>query len=242
MFRRSSVRVYRMRSSSAGGVRHGKAVEVSGPKYHATIKRRAAAVRGLQSGGVVQPDSVSFGHERVLWLQPDVQLPSVGHVDTAQWSVEQTLVFARSLLEALSEMHEGGLVHGQLDTATVRVRMSGGVPRAVITDIPPVVVSGWSEHAAPEVQLGEGVSSASDIFGAGYVIASVLSGRAIDGAGRHPSWLREEPGAVDFRLPAGAAWLAPLLEPLLRRRPEDRPYDAFLVAQQFARALGEASA
>ena len=220
-------------------MKHGRAIEVTGSRYLPTLKRRAAAVRSLTSSGVVQPDSVSFGAQRVLWLQPDVGLLSIGHVDTASWSPGRCLVFARSLFEALSEMHEAGLVHGQLDTSTVRVRMDGDLPRAVITDIPPVVVSGWSEHAAPEIQQGEGVSSASDIFGAGYVVASVLAGSAIDGAGRHPSWLRDEPGPVDFNLPAEAAHLHPILVSVLSRRPEDRPYDAFMVAQQFARALGE---
>ncbi len=242
LVRRPGLSEYRAKGrDQRGHFRQGRCYVLDDVRLIAAAERRYLQASLLNLPDFLGPDSVTVGSASMSWVQSHSGLPSLSSMLAEfDWSQTQILRFGRSLFERIAELHAGGLVHGDINLESVLVRWDRIGPMPVISHLPPVLLSGWSPHAAPEIQCGRSASSLSDIFGGGYVVASLLAGAPLDGLGRHHSWLEGSSGPVD--LPVSEHSLLPFVLPLIARHPADRPQNAWAVAKGYARAMGELAA
>lgn len=140
------------------------------------------------------------------------------------------------ILEALVDLHDAGLIHGDLRADNV-VISSDGVPTLLV----PCIAEAYSSsdrvrqallpkngpYLAPECHRGEGLSRSSDLFAVGVVLYEMLVGeppfRASTGSehansGSVPSITR--------RVPTAPAVLDRIIEKALCKNPADRYPDA----------------
>jgi GH18 family chitinase len=132
--------------------------------------------------------------------------------------------FADSLLEAMARIHRAGIVHRDLKPTNVLVDADGSAhvldfgiatpadPNADNADSAVPESMGTVGWRAPEVQRGEPVTVAADVFGWGLLVAYAATGR-------HP-FARDggtEPVALQRNIASGAPTLDSLPEPLRNR-------------------------
>ena len=140
---------------------------------------------------------------------------------------------ARSLCDALSHIHQIGLVHRDVKPSNVLVSDD---ERVVLGDFGVVkdpdsidktavgVVVGTLAYAAPEQIEGESVDSRTDLFGLGATLYFVLTQRRpFEGLDRDLSALPAPPSRVDPGIPAD---LEGMVMRLLAADPSHRPRDA----------------
>ncbi len=155
------------------------------------------------------------------WLEGSTLDELLGEADP-----EMALAWTRDVLGALAQLHGAGLVHRDLRGPNIVV--SDGAAHLVDLDL--VAESGAGAagtvlHLAPEVRLGHPHGPAADLFSLGVTLAlGLLGDPPLALATRFPGhdfW--KASGLDPSRLPAV---LAPLIQRLVRRRPQDRPADA----------------
>ncbi|WP_354637143.1 serine/threonine-protein kinase [Kitasatospora camelliae] len=146
------------------------------------------------------------------------------------------LLLLAGIAEALQAIHTAGVVHRDLKPANVLIAPDGprvidfGIARAA--DASPLTGTGLRIGSpgfmAPEQALGLPVTSATDVFALGALIAYTGSGTTPFGSGPEPVPLyrvvHEEPDLS--RLPYG---LHDLVRYCLAKNPEDRPDTAWLI-------------
>jgi transcriptional regulator with GAF, ATPase, and Fis domain/tetratricopeptide (TPR) repeat protein len=149
---------------------------------------------------------------------------------------------AAQLFRTLTHIHEHGHVHGDLNPANLVVSTRAGLPHLCLLDFGvsaeahrPGTVSGALPYLAPERLEGGAPSVASDLFGAGVLLAEAITGEhPFPGYPRTP--VRALPRWGDER--PLARTLRPLVERLVAAAPEDRPSSALEAHQELERLIG----
>ncbi|MFG2871067.1 serine/threonine-protein kinase [Streptomyces sp. NPDC048338] len=158
--------------------------------------------------------------------------------------VRTVLLLVAGIAEALEAIHRAGVVHRDLKPANVLIAEDG--PRVIDFGIARAADAGaltgtglrigTAAFMAPEQALGRPVSSATDVFALGALVAYVSSGEAPFGAGPESTALyrvvHEQPDLtqVPHDLRDLVAWC-------LAKRPEGRPGTADLIAAVHAHPL-----
>ena len=159
--------------------------------------------------------------------------------------VEEALLIAKQIAEALEAAHEHGIVHRDLKPANVKVRVDGtvkvldfGLARvmesapaaATLTNSPTLsmvatqagVVLGTAAYMSPEQARGFQADHRSDVFSFGVVLYEMLTGRQPFGGETAPDVMASVL-ARDADLAALPADLNPRLVELLRRCLDKHP-------------------
>ena len=174
-------------------------------------------------------------------LQDDLQ-PSTAR--TWRSCIDTLTDVARSV----SQIHQAGLIHGQLDPTTIRVALG---KETVITSFglasfdhnhrssaAPEQLTTRHHYLAPEVLQGEPADQRTDVYGLGMTLHAILSGSVPFAGAADFSELSEQIGNAD---PIELAEHIPLevrgvVQQAISKRPQDRHLDAtaFLLDLQTA--------
>ncbi len=218
----------------------------------AALARAVAGARAPHVGALIELGRDATGAEPVAYLAAEYSpLGSLaGSVSgPPALSVAARLELLAGAAAGAHELHEAGLVHGDITPASV-LRARGGIlappapsdaePGATATAQPPERL----ETLDPAVVRGEGRSRATDLWAMGATVHLVLTG----GASLHPGLAGDdpltaaqrvlfEPPVIDPSLPADHA---AVIGACLRPDPADRPPSAAALADQLHRLAGAA--
>lgn len=158
-------------------------------------------------------------------------------------SWEDTITFSRQVCEALHFAHEAGVVHRDLKPANLLLSKSGKVKltdfgiardsnRTALTAAGKTV--GTFAYMAPEQITGKAsITRKTDLYALGCVMFELLTGQTPFSAETAPETLfkhlEEDPPRVRELVMECPVWLEQLIDQLLSKEPEDRPYDALAV-------------
>ncbi|EGX56663.1 serine/threonine protein kinase [Streptomyces zinciresistens K42] len=202
--------------------------------------REARAVARVPHPHVVAVHDLVEAEDRLWIVMELVDGPSLGHHVAANGPLppQHTAALGVQILDALGAVHAAGTLHRDVKPANVLLRRSGD---AVITDFGIAALDdgefltttgelvGSLDYMAPERVTDDPVGPASDLWSLGATLATVCTGRSPFRKQGRPATLHavayEEP-LLDDRIGP----LRPVVEAMLRKRPEERPSAADLRA------------
>ncbi|HEY4556184.1 MAG TPA: serine/threonine-protein kinase, partial [Lysobacter sp.] len=148
---------------------------------------------------------------------------------------DEAVRIARQIAEGLAAAHAKGVVHRDLKPANVLIDREGdayitdfGVARSLasggLTQSGTVV--GTPDYLSPEQARGEAVDARSDLYALGLILYEMLTGAMPFAGGTIPEILAQRmlrsPPPVTQARPATPAWVARLVDRLLRPQPAHR--------------------
>ena len=149
----------------------------------------------------------------------------------------EALAIAAQVATALDELHRGGLLHRDVKPGHIFLQHTGhGLPRVQLLDAgiasaisarggPPLY--GTPGYVAPEQLLGTLVSFRSDLYALGCVLYRMLTGRsAFEGETDADRLEAQRVGPVPPLPPTLPPGIRQLLQSLLAREPQERPFSA----------------
>jgi serine/threonine protein kinase len=152
--------------------------------------------------------------------------------------LDQALPLIRDMVEALSAAHQQEIVHRDFKPANVMMIKESGVEKAMVTDFglalslspsqtaePLDKTEGTPAYMAPEQATGQPVTTATDQFPLGLVIAEMLTGTPLRPDRKDPQKLREQLDAWIRAQPKER--LTPNAQEVIRRCLQFRPEDRF---------------
>lgn len=162
---------------------------------------------------------------------------------------EQAIHVGRQVSGALEHAHNAGIIHRDLKPANLFLSKSGrlklgdfGIARdteATALTAAGKTVGTYAYMAPEQIQAGPAISRKTDLYALGCLLYEVLVGETpfqsenpMDMLLQH---LKDDPYNVCEKVPDCPIWLDQLIEQLLAKNPDDRPYDALAVHTQ----LGE---
>ncbi|HVT56992.1 MAG TPA: ATP-binding protein [Thermoanaerobaculia bacterium] len=222
------------------------------------VLHEAEVLRTLHSASIAP--LLAAGREGDLFyvalpLVPGVTLAS--RLSQSPLSVEETLAVGRSLLEALEEAHEHGVLHRDVKPANVIVSAAGPVERATLIDFGLAASglldasirtqrAGTARYMSPE-QAGSldcEADERADLYSVGILLFECLAGRPPFTANTVGEVLRQhltsQPPLLRNLLPHLPRVVDEVIQRLLRKDPRDRYQSAAGVAAdlaEIARAL-----
>lgn len=233
---------------------------VADPKTMERFRREARAVAAVQHEGLVAIYDVALDASPPYLVMELVEGPSLRDVLAAEGAlpVGQALALVADVLDALGALHAAGIVHRDVKPANVLLAETRGGPRARLIDLGVAWMDtdaaqeqltatdaavGTPAFMAPEQLAGQRVGPAADMWAAGVLLYSLLTGVRPFGA----ATLAELVGAraaealrpLHETLADVPAGLDALVTTLLHPDPRERPTDAASVAQQL-RAMAAA--
>lgn len=204
------------------------------------LEHEAAVLRRLESPWLAPVLDVGYEADHlyvVMPLIPGVTLQE--RLANGRLDVSEALTVASCLLSALTEVHDHGVLHGDVKPANVIVDMDSPLERATLIDfdlarsaaLAPVLRNrhtGTARYMAPE-QAGlvdRTVDERSDLYSVGIVLFECLSGRPPFDAATIGEVLRHQvstpaPSLRSLEIPVPQA-LEEILQRLLRKDPDDR--------------------
>jgi hypothetical protein len=220
------------------------------PDRVARFRREAQVLASLNHPHIAQIHGLEDGADVQALVMELVEGPTLAdRMVRGPIPLDEALLIAKQITEALEAAHEQGIVHRDLKPANIKVRPDGtvkvldfGLARALDPDgtsnanatISPTlsvhatqagVILGTAAYMAPEQARGKTVDRRADIWAFGVVLFEMLTGkRAFEGDDVSitlTSVLKSEP---DWRALPGATprGLRRLLSRCLRRDPKDR--------------------
>ncbi|QQM38629.1 serine/threonine-protein kinase [Streptomyces liliifuscus] len=205
------------------------------PHYRERFRREATAARRV-TGAYTAPVLDADPDARLPWLATAF-LPGVtlrrAVAATGPLPLPAVRALAAALAEALRDIHAAGLVHRDLKPSNILLTRDGprvidfGIARAqddrALTETGGMI--GTPGYMSPEQILdGPAVTSATDIFALGAVLAFAATGRDAFGAASVPALLyrivHEEPELDDVPVESG---LKDLIDACLDKSPGNRP-------------------
>jgi tetratricopeptide (TPR) repeat protein len=148
---------------------------------------------------------------------------------------DEAAAIARQLAEGLAAAHARGVIHRDLKPANVLIDRDG---RAYITDFGVArslasggltqsgAIVGTPDYLSPEQARGESVDARSDLYALGLILYEMLTGAMPFAGGTVPEILAQRmlrtPPPVTQLKPQTPAWLARLVDRLLRPQPAHR--------------------
>lgn len=189
-------------------------------------------------GGSTSGTQRYYAMELVTSGSLDDKLRKVGKL-----SWEQTIDYAQQIAKALEHAHNAGIVHRDLKPANLLLAADGtlklsdfGIARdtqqTALTQAGKTV--GTMAYMAPEQITGKHpISRRTDLYALGCVIFQMLTGRTPFESATQPELLfkhiEEEPPHVrEFNMDC-PLWLDRIVQELMAKEPEDRPFDALAV-------------
>ena len=162
---------------------------------------------------------------------------------------EQAIHVGRQVAGALEHAHNAGIIHRDLKPANLFLSKAGklklgdfGIARdteATALTAAGKTVGTYAYMAPEQIQSGPAISRKTDIYALGCLMYEVLTGETpfqsenpMDMLLQH---LNDDPYNVCEKVPDCPIWLDRLIEQMLAKDPDDRPYDALAVHTQ----LGE---
>lgn len=162
---------------------------------------------------------------------------------------EQAIHIGRQVSGALEHAHNAGIIHRDLKPDNLFLSKSGrlklgdfGIARdteATALTAAGKTVGTYAYMAPEQIQAGPAISRKTDLYALGCLLYEVLVGETpfqsenpMDMLLQH---LKDDPYNVCEKVPDCPIWLDNLIEQLLAKNPDDRPYDALAVHTQ----LGE---
>lgn len=157
-------------------------------------------------------------------------------------SVDDALRIARQLAEGLGAAHAKGVVHRDLKPSNVLLDGEGnayisdfGVARSLATSgmTQSGTVVGTPDYLSPEQARGDAVDARSDLYALGLILYEMLTGKLPFVGGTVSENLAQRmmrtPPPVTTDRPDIPAWVARLVDRLLRPQPAHRLHDASAV-------------
>lgn len=160
-----------------------------------------------------------------------------------QLSWEHAIQIGRQVSSALEHAHNAGIIHRDLKPANLFISRKGkiklgdfGIARD--TEATALTAAGKTlgtyAYMAPEqIQVSDPISRKTDLYALGCVLYQVIVGETpfqsdnpMDLLMQH---LKDDPYNVMERVPDCPVWLDKLIERMLAKKPDDRPYDALAV-------------
>ncbi|GGK03470.1 serine/threonine-protein kinase [Luteimonas terricola] len=161
-------------------------------------------------------------------------------------ALEEALQLTRQLAEGLAAAHAKGVVHRDLKPANVLLDAQDnayisdfGVARSLITSglTQSGTVVGTPDYLSPEQARGDPVDARSDLYALGLILYEMLAGKPPFGGGTMAEVLAQRivstPQPINRHRPEVPAWVARLLDKLLRPQPAHR----FQNAAEVVRAI-----
>ncbi|WP_328415429.1 serine/threonine protein kinase [Streptomyces violaceus] len=219
-------------------------------RMYARLEREAWAAARVASGNVVTVYDVATDGGRPWIVMELVRGLSLAEVLEAEGPMppQRAAHIGAEVLAALRVAHEAGVLHRDVKPANVLISNDG---RIVLTDFGIAMVEGSSaltmtgevigspEFLAPERALGRTPGPESDLWSLGVLLYAAVEGHS---PFRHDTPLSTLRAIVDEELPPPyrAGPLAPVIEGLLRKDPEQRlPAER---AEQDLRVIGAGGA
>ena len=149
------------------------------------------------------------------------------------FSAQESLVLLAQLADALSYAHSKKVIHRDIKPANILFRSNGqavlsdfGIAKS-ITENRELTRTGYSvgtpAYMSPEQKLGADIDTRSDLYSVGVVFYELLTGhKPYQTRTGNYADLRKELDADVPELPAGLAYLQPVLDKLLAKNPDDR--------------------
>ncbi|MFF5573340.1 serine/threonine-protein kinase [Streptomyces luteogriseus] len=201
-------------------------------RMYARLEREAWAAARVANRNVVTVYDVATDDGRPWIVMELVRGLSLAEVLDAEGPMEpqRAAHIGAEVLAALRSAHEAGVLHRDVKPANVLISNDG---RIVLTDFGIAMVEGSSaltmtgevigspEFLAPERALGRTPGPESDLWSLGVLLYAAVEGHS---PFRHDTPLRTLRAIVDEELPPPyrAGPLAPVIEGLLRKDPEQR--------------------
>ncbi|HEU0035820.1 MAG TPA: serine/threonine-protein kinase [Kofleriaceae bacterium] len=173
-------------------------------------------------------------------------------------SLRRGVLIVRQILAGLDAMHAAGVVHGDVKSDNVLVDTDDDdarTERATLIDFglahaqfapgdvmrrdpEEELVSGTPDYMAPEVALGFGSSTSSDLYAVGVILYELLTGTTPFGGGDPSDIIRRQISdeVVPPSLRAGSA-VPPILDRIVMRALAKDPAERFPSATAFSSAL-----
>lgn len=224
------------------------------PDAFERFRQELLLARQVSSPHVVRIHDIArhdFGHGDARWLISMDLIegePLDRRLDRGPLPVDGALRIARQVALGLEAAHARGVVHRDLKPANILVDDRGG---AYITDFgvarsiagsargATAGIVGTPDYLSPEQARGEAVGPRSDLYALGLILHEMLTGeRAFSSATAAEALaqrLVRSPPLVTRSRPEVPAWVARLVERLLRPQPSHRLPDARAVVQAIDR-------
>jgi serine/threonine-protein kinase len=206
------------------------AVEGAGRDALQRFEREAEALAKLRSAHVVPlRDYLRDGPAIVLAWMPGGSLADRVRDGAAAITPARAVEIAGAVLAALGEAHRAGILHRDVKPANVlfddvgvaRLSDFGAAHLGDLSSTATAGAIGTLAYMSPEQRLGRPATIASDVYGAGAILAELVTGEPPDA---HGEGLAAAPSARHPDLgPAHDAIVARLVA----AAPADRPADAF---------------
>ncbi len=202
----------------------------------------ARTVNGFFTAGVVDADPTGSPPWLVTAYVPGISLAEAV-TEHGPWPERSVLALGTGLAEALSSIHEAGVVHRDLKPSNVLLAADG--PRVIDFGISVALEGtmltqtgqavGTPGFMSPEQLTGAPVGRAGDVFCLGAMLAFTATGAGPFGTGQWQALayrtVYEEPN-----LDALPPRLRAVVAPCLAKQPEQRPSVAFLLEELADRA------
>ena len=207
----------------------------------ARFRQELLLARQVSSPRVVRIHDLAQADGRWLISMDLVEGESLDHLldRGGALPVDDALRIARQIAEGLSAAHAKGVVHRDLKPANILLDAQGnayisdfGVARSLATSgqTRTGAVVGTPDYLSPEQARGAGADARSDLYALGLMLYEMLAGKPPFAGGTVAEVLAQRmlqvPPPVSRERPGLPAWIARLVDRLLRPQPAHRFQDA----------------
>ncbi len=246
--------VYRARHAETG---QRVAIKIVAPglgtsdKAAARFKREAAILKQFNHPNIVRLVATGKFSGTPFYAMEYIEGESLDRVMArrGRLSWEEVVEIGRQLCDALKHAHEKGVVHRDLKPSNVMVLPDGTVKLTdfgIAKDLDVTALTsanctvGTASYMSPEQCKGErDLTHKSDLYSMGVMFYELLTARKpfeadnpMDMFMKHVQGTFERPSRVVLDIPV---WLDTLICQLLEKKPDQRPYDAAMVADALGR-------
>jgi serine/threonine-protein kinase len=221
----------------------------SNPAHRERFLREARAVNRINHRNIVEITDVGESDGVAYLVMEYVSGESLlAHIQRGAFAWRRAVAIAQQIASALARAHQAGVIHRDLKPENIMIvpQEEGGemvkitdFGIAKIMDAPALTFSeqlfGTPGYIAPEYVEGLAIDYRADLYSLGVVLYEMLSGTLpYDARGQADLLLKpltQPPNPLSKHVQVPQE-LEALTMRLLQKKPEDRPYDAFVVLDE----------